>query len=269
MLRLSVTPRESAMKYLWKEFDNFKKSLSFKKPKLVLLDFDGTLAPIVPTPNMARLSQETRQILTAFNKFPHHHLAIISGRSLKELSSLIRLQNVIYAGNHGLEMKGRNLYLPPRAKKARRLKRLIGFLATKFKTAFESYEGVLVEDKSFTLSLHFRTLLPDQSLLFNELVRFFREKYEKYPVTWTKGKKVWEIRPRYYWDKGDTVLYLIRKFPGALPIVIGDDLSDEDMFKVIKRRGITIRVGRLKGSQADYYLKSPNDVKMFLKKLCH
>ena len=255
------------MKYLWREFNNFKKSISSKKPKLVLLDFDGTLAPIVPTPDAAYLDEETRQILKIFNRSPHHHLAIISGRPLKELTSLIRLRNIIYAGNHGLEVKGQGLSLPPRAKKARRMKRSIKLLAQKFKTAFGSYEGAWVEDKNFTLSLHFRGLLPDQRLLFNELIEFFKEKYKRYPVTWTKGKKVWEIRPKLYWSKGDTVLYLLKRFPDAFPVVIGDDRSDEDMFKEVRRRGITIRVGRLKGSQAEYYLKSPYDVKRFLKKL--
>ncbi len=257
------------MKYLWEEFDSIQQSLFSKKAKLFLLDFDGTLAPIASTPDAARLDEEIKQILTTLNQSPRHTLAIVSGRSLKELSSMVRLKNVIYAGNHGLEIKGLNLRLPPRARKARRLKGFIKLLAQKFKMAFGDYEGVLVEDKDFTLSLHFRKLMPEQGLLFNELVGFFKEKYKKYPVIWVKGKKVWEVRPTLYWTKGDTVLYLLKKFPGVFPIVIGDDRSDEDMFTVIRRRGITIRVGRLRDSQAEYYLKSPRDVKVFLKKLCH
>jgi trehalose 6-phosphate phosphatase len=256
------------MKSLRLESDSILRFLSAKRAKLFLLDFDGTLAPIVSTPDEARLDGETKRTLTILNKSPRHHLVIISGRSLKDLFSLIRIKNVIYAGNHGLEIKGGNSHLSKQAKKARKLKSLIHRLAQALKTAFRDYEGVFVENKNFTISLHFRNLLPEQNALFNGFVSFFKKEYKKYPVTWVKGKKVWEIRPDYCWGKGDTVLDLMKRFPGAYPVVIGDDTSDEDMFRAVKRCGITIRVGHLKGSQADYYLNSTKEVKVFLKKLC-
>lgn len=258
---------EEAVKYLWNEFNALGPFLSSRKTRLVLLDFDGTLAPIAAAPEAVRLDRETRRILANLNKPPHDTLAILSGRSLKEVSSLVRLKNVIYAGNHGLEINGRGFKLPPKAREARKLRKFIKLLAQKFRMAFGSFQGILVEDKNFTLSLHFRRLPAEQAFLFNRLVRFFREKYEKYPLVWVRGKKVWEIRPRVYWGKGDTALYLLQKIPGAFPLAIGDDVSDEDMFKAIAKRGIAIRVGNSKTSEADYYLKSPSEVRVFLENL--
>jgi trehalose-phosphatase len=96
---------------------------------------------------------------------------------------------------------------------------------------------------------------------------FFKKRYRKYPLVWRKGKKVWELRPDVSWGKGHMADYLAKKYPGALTIAIGDDVTDEDMFKVLKRRGLTARVGFSKLSAADYYLRSPADVVKFLKKL--
>ena len=257
------------MKYLWAEWDRLKSHALSKSEKLILLDFDGTLVPIADSPEAVRLSKKTREILKALSRRPDYHLIVISGRPLKELYSHIRLRNVLYGGNHGLEIQGNGFYLSPKAKKARELRTFIKFLAQKLKMAFNCYPGVIVEDKNFTLSLHFRKLAKGQTLIFNQLVRFYQKKYKHYPLVWVTGKKVWEIYPSAYWGKGDMVLNLLKMFPKALPIAIGDDKSDDSMFMALKGRGLTIHVGRRpRSSRADYYLESPYDVAVFLQKLC-
>ncbi len=257
------------MKYLWVGWEQLKEKLPAKKKKLVFLDFDGTLVLIAESPDAVRLDGRTKNILKVLSADNSTQLVIISGRPLKQLRRFLRLKNTILVGNHGLEIHGRGIQLPPNAKKARKLRHLIGVLSRKFKMAFACYPGVWVEDKYYTLSLHFRKLPRGQGTLFEELVSFFRKKYKQYPITWVRGKKVIEIRPSVYWGKGDTVKHLIRKFPGAFPVAIGDDRMDEDMFKVINdRRGLSIRVGYSRVSRADYYLASPYDVKVFLQKLC-
>lgn len=257
------------MKYLWAEWDRIEPWVFSKEEKLILLDFDGTLVPIADSPEEVKLNKKTREILKILSRQSIYHLAIISGRPLKELYSHIRLKNVLYAGNHGLEIKGSNFYLPPQAQKARQLRKYIKFLSRKLKMAFSCYPGVVVEDKGFSLSLHFRKLLKGQGTLFRQLVKFYQKKYKHNSLVWVTGKKVWEIYPNDYWCKGDMVLHLLKMFPKASPIAIGDDKSDHSMFRAINGHGLAIHVGRRpRFSGAGYYLESPYDVRVFLQKLC-
>lgn len=258
------------MEYLWAQWDKLQRTLSAKPQKLILLDFDGTLLPIAPSPSAVSLNPKTKRILDDLSRGRSRRLAIVSGRPLGELYAYLRLKNVFYAGNHGLETRGWGLPVPSYAAEARKLKNLIGLLARKFGRTFSDYyEGLWVENKGYTLSLHYRKVPREQKVLFEEMVRFFRDKYKRYPLVWTRGKKVWEIRPNAFWGKGDLVLYLMRKFPRALPVVIGDDRADEDMFRMLGSDAVTVRVGHFKHSAAKYYLKSPYDVRVFLRKLCH
>mgnify|MGYP001608726104 FL=1 len=80
------------------------------------------------------------------------------------------------------------------------------------------------------------------------------------------GKKVVEVRPPLAWDKGNAVLWLLAKRRYALrgkdvlPVCVGDDATDEDVFQALKGKGITIVVGRNKKSAARYYVESPSEV---------
>lgn len=260
---------DNAMKYLWAEWNKLNALLASKKEKLLLLDFDGTLLPIASHPSAVRLHPETKRIVKRLSQMPNYRVVFLSGRPLKDLRHYLGLKGVLYAANHGLEVKGWGLSLPENAKKARKLKGLIHLLAKKFENAFGNcYDGLLIEDKKYTLSLHYRNLPKDQQVLFDQQVHFFKDKYKKYPLTWIHGKKVWEVRPSIFWGKRDMAFYLAKKFPKALPLAIGDDRADEGMFQAFKKRGITIRVGRLKRSRAAYYLKSPYEVRTFLRRLC-
>ncbi len=256
------------MRYLWKDQKKVNELLSSKRKKIIFLDFDGTLISVVKTPEEVTLDPEIKKIIEDLSKNGQNRVVIISGRALKELHAHFKLKNVILAGNHGLEIKGNGVALPIKAKKARKLKHFISVMSRKFEMAFTTYPGVWVEDKKFTLSIHFKNLPKGEGAVFRELVHFFREKYKHYPIVWIEGKKVVEVRPGIYWGKGETVSHLLQKNHRAIPIAIGDDKTDEDMFKALKKRGgLNIHVGRLKSSAADYYLKSPGDVKTFLKKL--
>ncbi|MHB9155958.1 MAG: trehalose-phosphatase, partial [Endomicrobiales bacterium] len=85
------------------------------------------------------------------------------------------------------------------------------------------------------------------------------------------AKKVREVRPPVDWNKGSAVRWLLKKLPpshrGAYPLYLGDDVADEDVFKVLGARGLTVLVGKPRPSHADYYLKDPHEVFLFLKEL--
>ena len=256
------------MKYVWSVWPMLRRRIRSKRIKLLILDFDGTLTAIVKTPQAVVLEKKTKEVLIRLSRSPSYRLAIVSGRSLKSLMSFFRVKNIFYAGNHGLEMKGEKLRLFLKAKEAKELKALVWLLGEKLKKDFARVPGVIIEDKNYTLSLHYRNISREHYLFFKQEVDRFRKQYAHWPLVWREGKKVWEVRPGVKWGKGEAALYLAKKFPRALPIVIGDDVTDEDMFKTLKHRGITIRVGRSKKSLADYYLKSSRDVRTFLGELC-
>jgi trehalose 6-phosphate phosphatase len=238
-----------------------------KLKKLLFLDFDGTLVPIAKRPDDVVLKENVRKALEDLAKKSDWKIVVISGRSLKDLGRTLSDKNLIYVGNHGLELSGKGLHLPPTVYKARRASRILGVLAAKLNTVFYFWPGVTVENKVYTLSLHFRNIRKDRKLAFNELVNFYKEKYKKHPIIWRRGKKVWDIRPAAQWDKGRMALHVTKTFRGAVPIAIGDDETDEDLFKAIRTKGIAIRVGYSKKSCADYYFKSQRDVPLFLQSL--
>ena len=91
------------MKYLWDEITDIKKFLGVYDKIVLLLDFDGTLTPIVKPPNRAELSKSMRNLLIKLSKKQGFYLAILSGRTLKDIKKKIGLPNIIYGGNHGLE----------------------------------------------------------------------------------------------------------------------------------------------------------------------
>src|SRR5437667_6410247 len=77
---------------------------------LIFLDFDGTLAPVVNDPTLASIPPETLRTLTSLAGLEKVSLAIISGRALADLKARVGLPNLIYAGNHGLEISGPGMY---------------------------------------------------------------------------------------------------------------------------------------------------------------
>jgi trehalose 6-phosphate phosphatase len=152
-------------------------------------------------------------------------------------------------------------------------KETIGTLRTicdRLNCHFKGIEGILVEDKRCTLAVHYRTVDPRW---VPSILMILEQEIKKSitPLCLHFGKMIFEVRPRRPVNKGTTILDLLGKADqnGVLPIYMGDDQTDEDAFRVLKRRGITIVVGIPKPtiSSAQYYVKDPSEVHGFLKKI--
>jgi len=239
---------------------------------LLLTDYDGTLTPIVERPELASLSKEMRQLLQALAHQRRFTVGIISGRALVDLMNKVNIGGIIYAGNHGLEIKGMGVsFVNPLAEEMRPILRIVHHV---LRRTLGTIRGVLVEDKGLTLSVHYR--LVDKGKTKEVKSKFERtvggiQALDKVRIT--SGKKVYEIRPAVDWDKGKAVKLLMKKFgkggrqSGLLPIYLGDDLTDEDGFRVIEKygRGISVFVGDAKqDTTARYFLKSPTEIAQFL-----
>jgi trehalose-phosphatase len=93
------------MKHLLQNWGIVERQIGDKKV-ILCLDYDGTLTPIAPTPEMAMLPEENREILHALGRNPGCSLAIVSGRALSDIKAKVGIPNLMYIGNHGLEAEG-------------------------------------------------------------------------------------------------------------------------------------------------------------------
>ncbi len=256
------------MRSLWAVWPSVRARIRRSRLRLLLLDFDGTLAKIARTPQEAVLRRGTQELLGRLSRSPKYRLAVISGRSLKDLRTFLPLRNIVCAGNHGLELSGRGYRLPGKIAEAKKLNPLLWLLARKLKKVLSDVPGAVVEDKGYTLSIHFRNVPKKCLSAFSRAVAGIQREHAHWPFVWKEGKRVREVRPSVSWDKGDMASYLSKRFPSALPLVLGDDVTDEDMFRALARRGVTIRVGRSRRSRAKYYVESTREVGRFLEELC-
>ena len=255
------------MKYFLSKWDDFAKAIRGKHI-LLLFDFDGTLTPIVATPKEVKLSPDVKKYLKKLAKNKRITLGIISGRSLKDIKRLVGIKGIYYSGNHGLEVKGPGgFFIKPSLKKhspyIKRIAKILGKKVRKIK-------GAILEYKRLSLSLHYRLValkdMPRLRSIFKEVsTPYIRARKVKMAM----GKKIFEIRPPVLWDKGKGVLK-IEEMAGKknpVKIFIGDDLTDEDAFRVLGKNDFSIRVIRKKTSKAKYFLKNPNEVKKMLLKM--
>jgi len=257
------------MKHLFKEWNAVKAKIK-DKYLFVFLDFDGTLVPIAETPDKAKLPKKIKGLLRKLADNPRLKIALISGRAIGDIKNKIGLKGIIYSGNHGLEIEGPKINFKPVVSPRYRI--IIERLSNELKQKTSFIKGALVEDKGLSLSLHYRLVnkkqIPLLKTVFHEAVVLYLVKNR---IKIKPGKMVLEVRPPVEWNKGKIVLWLLSrqifalKKEGILPIYIGDDVTDEDAFKALKRKGLSIFVGKAGDSQADYYLKNTEEVVKFLR----
>lgn len=237
-------------------------------------DFDGTLTPIVERPEMAILSQGTKARFQKLSENRRFTIGIISGRSLQDLRERIGIKDLIYAGNHGLEIEGPGFtFINPVARETAAIFRVLHRLLDK---SLSGIKGALIENKGLSLSVHYRCVAENDLVNVKSAVdNVTGTACDLKKIKVTTGKKVYEIRPPINWDKGKAINWLLEKFieekyrKNIVSLFMGDDLTDEDGFKSINRKkGISIFVGDGDTvSAATYYLRSPDEVQKFLDKL--
>lgn len=255
------------MKYLFNDWHKVCPKIQKSRRVFLFFDYDGTLTPIVSTPEKARISPAVRGSIRKLQKDPKFIVAIISGRSLKNVKKMVGVKDLIYAGNHGLEIEeiGRKVLKP----KCPSIKSLLNSIRLSLKKELKYIKGVIVEDKGCTLSVHFRLVSPRKKGLVKGIFgRIVKPHALLKKIRISGGKMVLEVRPGIGWDKGRTIQYLLRRHKGALPIYLGDDVTDRDAFRAIKGRGISVFVGQPKRIiKADYFLKNAKDVEKFITRL--
>jgi alpha,alpha-trehalase len=233
----------------------------------IFLDYDGTLTPIVEDPKKATLPDDTREVIKRLTE--HYSVAIISGRDLEDVQDMVGIGDIAYAGSHGFDILGPG----GRYRNQEMGKRFLPALKHAEKEMYKAVQGIpgaRVEHKRFAVTVHYRQVKRTDISAVKERFDNVASHYQE--LQKSAGKKVIELRPDIDWDKGKALLYLL----GALytddervvPLYIGDDITDEDAFRAISDRGVTIVVGAGKRQTAAHYmLRNTEEVAKLLREL--
>ncbi|MFQ5994327.1 MAG: trehalose-phosphatase [Acidiferrobacterales bacterium] len=230
----------------------------------VFLDYDGTLSPIVDRPELALMADDMREAVRRLAG--RCATAIVSGRALADVKNLVRLEELYYAGNHGFEIEGpggsKILY-----EKGKEFLEAVSEISRRIEIGIKEIGGAFVENKSYSLSVHYRLAaperVPDVERVVDQALADFPNLHKRH------GKKVFEIRPKIDWDKGKAVLWLLEVLDldarDVLPIYVGDDMTDEDAFRALHGRGLGVLVAETRrASAANYSLHDTGETKQFL-----
>jgi alpha,alpha-trehalase len=233
----------------------------------VFLDYDGTLTPIVPDPDQALLDSKTREALAMLSE--RVPVTIVSGRDLRKLHEFVGLESIYYVASHGFELAGpggsHQVVEGAQAYEAEldRAERALG-------VALKDIAGYSIERKAFAMAVHFRRVADADVVTVERAVHGVLAAHPR--LRMGGGKKVFELLPAIRWNKGEAVSSLVEKLgldsDKVLPIYVGDDLTDEDAFRILGTRGIgvVVRDGARRTS-AGYGLAGPEEVRAFLMRL--
>lgn len=234
---------------------------------LVLLDFDGTLCEFQPEPHQVWLRRERRSALQQLLALDRVTTGFVSGRRLSDLRERVGLTgDMWFAGLHGLEIEGfGRRFVHPRVAEARGL---LAVIARALRRQIAHLPGVLIEDKELSIALHVRKASPEHKREAEALfTRMATPQVEEGTLRLMPGSNVSELLPNIPWNKGDAALWIRQaegELRGADPVTIylGDDVTDEDAFKVVGPEG-SVMVGP-RPSKVETRLENPSAVEQFL-----
>ena len=259
------------MSYLFNHLDLIEKALR-RSPFGLITDVDGTISKTAPTPQEAEVSLPCRQYLSTLC----HHLALvaaISGRPAIEAKNMIKIDRLVYIGNHGLERwseghselkKGVKAYLKV-------IKAVIEEL-----TPLLPIEGIRIENKGITATTHYR-LCPNPELAERNILAALEDSSQAKRLQIMPGKMSINLLPPLAVNKGTTVLELIQEYSLQGGIYMGDEITDIDAFRAIHTacrdldfQGFAIGITSQEMperlvAEADFTLNGVNDVERFLK----
>jgi trehalose 6-phosphate phosphatase len=226
----------------------------------ILLDVDGTIIDIAPTPREVWVPPTLCRTLSALLKRTGGAFALVSGRSIPDLDLLFAPLHLPMIGGHGAEVRSS----PYGAVDRRRAVPLGDELKRRFAAIKSLGRGIIVEDKGYGMALHFR-LAPELELAVRDSVAAICADLRPGTVEVLPGKAVIEIKPVGF-DKGSAVRELMQRSPfaGRRPIFIGDDKTDEAAFAVLPEfGGLGFSVGRYVAGVKGHF-DAPEDVRHWL-----
>jgi trehalose 6-phosphate synthase/phosphatase len=233
--------------------------------RCILLDYDGTLAPYQKLPSLATPSEELIQLLGQLTNEPSNEIIIISGRDIKTLEKWLGRLPLNMIAEHGASIKYRE----------GEWKELVS-INTEWKDQVrpimelfvDRCAGSFIEEKKTTVAWHYRNTNPELGFMRSrELRNSLLQLTANTSLQVVDGNKVLEVRMAGV-DKGAAALHMLENIQPDFTLCIGDDVTDEDMFKALRGRAYTIKIGRA-NTAAQYTILSQRDVFPFLRRFIH
>lgn len=248
------------------DFNNYLSNFIGESENLVLLlDYDGTLAPIAPHPNLTDMTEATKTSLKNIAKNSKIFCAAISGRGVDNVKEKIAIDGMIFAGNHGLEILYPN---------GTRYNHDVGGVDGNYSRMVKELEAITrdgswIENKGVSLTFHYRAMPEDQHEKIRDEARQIIIKY-KYRAN--QAHCAIEAKPDVVWNKGKAAEYILDHEFGKnwrnekKVIFAGDDTTDEDVCELLQNVGVSFRVTQDPNiiTKATYKIPSTNSVTKLL-----
>ncbi len=240
------------------------------RPLVIMLDVDGTLAPIAPRPDAAVVPPETRKTIAQLAACEGVQVALVSGRAAADARRMVGVASVWVIGNHGYQLTGPQGEEVLSEPELEGYQPLMGQAAGRIEPLVRTVPGVIFENKVWTLSIHYR-LAPRE--VIPRLRATVSETAAQLGLRMMEGKEVLEVRPPARVDKGTAVLLLATRLRGlsetASLVYLGDDTTDEDAFRALRHRtprAVTVRVAQENDAPtvAEFALGDTEEVRQFL-----
>ena len=259
------------MTYLFDHLEQIIKLVA-QPPVGLITDFDGTISPIAPTPQDARISQVCRRFLDSLT-LKLALVAVISGRPVTQVRDMVDIDGAVYIGSHGME---RWSYGCAELSSAVRDYVPVIELLIRDVSHTITNPGIIIENKGAAVTFHYR-LAPDPEAAVTEIMKAIQSSEAAKDLRIIRGKMAIEVIAPVEINKGTATLSLIRDYNLNGAIYLGDDVTDIDAFKALRSasqeagfQGITVAVtgpespsGLLE--EANFTLKGVSDVERFLK----
>ncbi len=231
--------------------------------RLIVLDYDGTLVPFSRHPQLAKPDDGLKKILTKIAKMPDTNVVLISGRDRTTLSKWFKAANIDLIAEHGIwkrEKKDRWKMIKPFDNT---WKKIVIPILRRYR---DRLPGSIIEEKEFSVAWHYRAADPELALQrAQDLANVLLHLTVNLDLHIIQGNRVIEIRNAGA-DKGNAMLHYLKDHHCDFILCIGDDTTDEDMFKSLPASADTIKVGGGQSS-AKFFVNNHQDVRELLKAL--
>lgn len=239
----------------------------------LFLDYDGTLADFAPTPANIYPDRSLIKLIDSLARHPKLRIVVLSGRPLSQMQTLMPVAGIFLAGTYGIELQtpdDQTIYRMDYDA----IRPLLESLKPRWEAMITGRNGFYLEDKGGSLALHARFASDDEADQVLAEARKSLEGIDQSMVRLLGGDKFLEIGPRLA-HKGSTITFLLERFPwsDALLVYFGDDDKDVEAFKTVHASGgiaiLVLHASSPSNSQADYFMTSPQEVRLCLGELEH
>lgn len=231
-----------------------------RRPALVVLDFDGTLAPIVSRPDRVRVPGPTLRSLRRAARLRGIRIATLSARPLRDLARYLPVSGILRVAQYGLEGGD-----TPGAARLRSIRAGVASLHAWLEPVAAAVPGARIEDKRLTIAVHYRDVEPRRRGALVRALRRVAARAARLGFHVERGRRVLDFVPARY-DKGRALRMLRRRVRPAVTFYFGDTAGDEPAFAALGRSDFPVRVGA-GPTMAPYRVRGPDDVARFLRAL--